>query len=510
MLIVCPKCFAQYEIPDALLDKKKNGKGVRFHCSACRSYFVERIDHPMAEQPTEELQQEPSRKEMPQGRADIHSIRADVPLSEAEGKNTGPETAPEDRVDPDISAFGRPFSPNAISIDSDLIPEEFKPVHSSKKNNILAVLIYLIIVSVCCYFAFVKSDWIVQQLSFGDETNSIQTNNSNKGTEIISPKSNSPFQENLTEKQNKTTQITNQNQPIISPKTEIIKEKPQPQNISRLPEEVNAKIPNKDVSSSQKVSGLLMEKEKKTDPNPSVASSPREAYSSESERVSKNDSAFKDNVAPDKRAEVSEEEPVNVKKNQNETGAAALIASLSAVPSDETVIDPFQDMGEAQSVNTFEHKDLPLNQNIHSENPVNNEIKADFVFDGDQPLPAIPRQGIPMSEALKNKSDLAPKEADSLINNLRIQDVSYRIEETETGSKVLLQGVVANTGLTDRSAPELVAYLYDQNGTVLSSKNIILTDPIIQSNEVQSFYSTLVSPRGVDHVRIRFLGESGD
>lgn len=515
MLIVCPKCFAQYEIPDALLDEKKNGTEVRFHCSACQNYFVERIGNLSHVKTVAEPQKGSSSDGGYQRKEDTSLTEKSPSLLKTESENADSETVRknENQINQEFSAFGRPFSPNGISIDTDLIPEEFKPVHSSKKNNILIVFLYLVIVFVCCYFAFVKSDWIINQFSFLGETKSIQTDVLKKENETLSSKNSAPLQKSLTETQNKKDQTPNQNQTIISDvKTEIVDGSSYSQNLFHPHKETNLKTQTeKDLKRTEK--GLLPSheitplKEKKSDLISSQTSLSLGNRSLNSETVLK-DSDLKNKDGADKNSGLSEKDFRNTQEKSTETGAAALIASLSNVPSDETVIDPFQNMDDRQSMALFENKDLPLNQTGYSENFMKKEIENNLKTT--QPLVTDPKQGNKMNEPLKHEVNLSSKEIDPLFHDLRIRDVSYRIEEDETYSKVLLQGVVANIGLTDQATPELVAYLYDQNGSVLSSKNIVLTDPIIQSNEIQSFYSTIVSPKGVDHVRVRFLGENSD
>ncbi len=89
---------------------------------------------------------------------------------------------------------------------------------------------------------------------------------------------------------------------------------------------------------------------------------------------------------------------------------------------------------------------------------------------------------------------------------LKIQDIAYEISQNEAGVlRLMIKGVVVNTELTKVVIPQLKAVVYDQNDMPVARKRIILSQPEIDGNSVQAFFSSVVpAPEQVSHVEVVF------
>ncbi len=140
MLIICPKCFAQYNVP-YLADSKKNQE---YHCTNCNHYFVA--------DPQEDVPDSDS----------MTTVSRVVSLSAAYPETTG-QTVPLKMP----SCLEEPVrqEPRALNPDLGYIPEEFKPVPvpKKKKSSVLIVFAYLAIIGAVGYVCYVHRDLIWEQ-----------------------------------------------------------------------------------------------------------------------------------------------------------------------------------------------------------------------------------------------------------------------------------------------------------------------------------------------------------
>ena len=202
MLIVCPKCFAQYAVSDEIRIKK----GQKFHCSACQNYFVlPQKDNCITEDESEiiptvssvmQSTNQPVQPSMgttvstPQPTetptpslipTPVHlqpTATQPVPVTQTEQASThltDPLSRPFFTREPTAQSneprFEEPLSllanekPNPDDrLDS--IPEEFKPVQQSKKkkSSFAATLFWLLIAVGICGSAYMQKDFLFQQL----------------------------------------------------------------------------------------------------------------------------------------------------------------------------------------------------------------------------------------------------------------------------------------------------------------------------------------------------------
>ena len=145
MLIICPKCFTQYQI----LDKDISLKGKKCHCSACGCYF----DH---EEDIVELTSSKNEKSMLDQTMDIF----DIPNKKEE------KTFLDEPHEPiSLSLFNDPIEemkePKFSKDPFNFVPEEFKPV-KSKKTTFVSLVVWLGIGFGICYAAYSQKDFLVQ------------------------------------------------------------------------------------------------------------------------------------------------------------------------------------------------------------------------------------------------------------------------------------------------------------------------------------------------------------
>ena len=128
------------------------------------------------------------------------------------------------------------------------------------------------------------------------------------------------------------------------------------------------------------------------------------------------------------------------------------------------------------------------------------------MLSGDQNQPIVVRETIKVSNSytdLEPVSSLPTSEANRI---LKIQDISYEISENEAGMmRLMIKGVVANTELEKVTIPELKAVVYNNEDMVVARKRIILSQPEIEGNSTQEFFSSVVpAPEQVSHVEVLF------
>ncbi len=173
MLIICPKCFTQYQI----LDKDISLKGKKCHCSACGCYF----DH---EEDVVELTPSQNEKSTLEKTMDIF----DIPEKKEE------KTFLDEPHEPiSLSLFNDPIEetkePKFSQDPFNFVPEEFKPV-KSKKTTFVSLVVWLGIGFGICYAAYSQKDFLVQFMNQSIEKafGSNEKNEADQKSELVSKK----------------------------------------------------------------------------------------------------------------------------------------------------------------------------------------------------------------------------------------------------------------------------------------------------------------------------------
>lgn len=149
MLIICPKCFTQYKIPD----ESASLVGKKCHCSACGCYFEHKDD-------VVELKQEEIKKE----RTVLEKTMDIFDVPEKEEKMFFDE--PHEPIS--LSLFNEPLKemkePKFTKDPFDYVPEEFKPVQP-KKTSLISLVLWLGIGFGICYAAYSQKDFLLQVMN---------------------------------------------------------------------------------------------------------------------------------------------------------------------------------------------------------------------------------------------------------------------------------------------------------------------------------------------------------
>lgn len=146
MLIICPKCFTQYQIPDNTAPIK----GQKCHCSACGCYFEQ-----------EDIKAVKDEK--------ITASSFDETMSIFDTEKKEEKTFFDEPHEPiSLSLFNEPIGqdkePKFTQSPLDYVPEEFKPVQS-KKTPLLSLLLWLTLGGGICYFAYLQKDYLMDHIN---------------------------------------------------------------------------------------------------------------------------------------------------------------------------------------------------------------------------------------------------------------------------------------------------------------------------------------------------------
>ncbi len=141
MLIICPKCFAQYHVSNTVNSKKNQ----EYHCTNCNHYFVA---DPQEELPESESVTTVSRVVSVPGTYADASVQEEAPIKM-----------------PHYLEESARLEPRALNPDLGYIPEEFKPVPApkKKKSSVLVVFAYLAIIGAIGYACYMHRDLIWAQ-----------------------------------------------------------------------------------------------------------------------------------------------------------------------------------------------------------------------------------------------------------------------------------------------------------------------------------------------------------
>lgn len=158
MLIICPKCFTQYQISD----ENASLKGKKCHCSACGCYF-EQEDF---------VELKPETK--------IVKTSADSAMEIFEYPKKEEKTFLDEPHEPiSLSLFNEPLKeekePKFTTNPFDYVPEEFKPV-PPKKTSLISLFFWLGLGVGICYFAYLQKDYLLNFMNKTIETKFETTN----------------------------------------------------------------------------------------------------------------------------------------------------------------------------------------------------------------------------------------------------------------------------------------------------------------------------------------------
>ncbi|MBE6455152.1 MAG: hypothetical protein E7014_01700 [Alphaproteobacteria bacterium] len=479
MLVICPKCFTQYVVSDEI----KLPEGQKFHCSACQNYFLLDAGRQNAflsgnEDETDIIPTVSAVMNQQNGNVITNSV---VPSGvEKEIISSKQQVVAQnntvDMQTSDISLIQSPAEPKftePLSLLSqevpqttdrlDSIPEAFKPViPEKKKTSVLSVLFWLCVAGGICYGAYLQKDFLIAQV---DE-----------------------FVLGSLDKDS-------QKQSVKTLKKETAKniQKAQPEDIKQKQvERVDS------VKRIEKTDDAIQKTEKVQSMD--VVSSVMPIVKPQNQMIKENDGDVKQ---PDiKNADVSEDmvqsvdsyskdTTKNVLKNNPDSQNATAQIQLTDVPLNNNVALPVNSVDET----TKEEEILPtLNSKDESL-----DVKSDDV------VPVVIREQAVVSDAFAGLGAVPEASVSEASRILTIRDIVYELSPNEAGvMRLMIKGNIANTELKKMVIPELKAVVYNHEDMVVARKRIILSQPEVEGNTVQSFFSSVV-PAPVEVARVEVI-----
>lgn len=480
MLVICPKCFTQYVVSDEI----KLPEGQKFHCSACQNYFLLDAGRQNAflsgnEDETDIIPTVSAVMNQQNGNVITNSV---VPSGvEKEIISSKQQVvAQNNTVDmhtSDISLIQSPAEPKftePLSLLSqevpqttdrlDSIPEAFKPViPEKKKTSVLSVLFWLCVAGGICYGAYLQKDFLIAQVD-----------------EFVLGSLDKDSQKQSVKTLKKETAKN-----IQKAQSEDIKQK----QVERVDSVKRIEKTDDVIQKTEKVQSI------------DVVSSVMPIVKPQNQMIKENDGDVKQ---PDiKNADVSEDmvqsvdsypkdTTKNVLKNNPDSQNATAQIQLTDVPLNNNVALPVNSVDET----TKEEEILPtLNSKDESL-----DVKSDDV------VPVVIREQAVVSDAFAGLGAVPEASVSEASRILTIRDIVYELSPNEAGvMRLMIKGNIANTELKKMVIPELKAVVYNHEDMVVARKRIILSQPEVEGNTVQSFFSSVVpAPAEVARVEVIF------
>ncbi len=413
----------------------------------------------------------------------------------------------------------------------DSLPEEFKPVSQpKKKSSFLGTLFWLCVAGGICYGAYAQKDFLLNQLDsfILNQLDKTATSPANTEKETASASlTTSTTKNNTAPAVNKVNEATSQKratsekQTTSAPKqtnTAPKNAKVAPQNstvVKETQQTGNKRIlPN--TQSAEKATTVSAEKAKaRVDANKSAGVATK-VMTSATENTAPNTVA---NTAPNAvRAETNTAViPTNtapsapaVPMNANADQTTGLMQqglpnlSESALPKAGTNANA----NANTDANTNTNTNATVNTNTNSETQSTqtaNESGIQEAIPAEQSVQIVREQAV-VPPSFAPLAERATPSVAEIANMLKIQNISYSVAPNEAGTmRLLIKGEIANTELTTLVIPEIKAVVYDENDMVVARKRIIVSQPQIEGNSVQPFFSSVVpAPQEVSRVEVVF------
>ncbi len=477
MLVICPKCFTQYVVSDEI----KLPEGQKFHCSACQNYFLLDAGRQNAflsgnEDETDIIPTVSAVMNQQNGNVITNSV---VPSGvEKEIISSKQQVVAQnntvDMQTSDISLIQSPAEPKftePLSLLSqevpqttdrlDSIPEAFKPViPEKKKTSVLSVLFWLCVAGGICYGAYLQKDFLIAQVD-----------------EFVLGSLDKDSQKQSVKTLKKETAKN-----IQKAQSEDIKQK----QVERVDSVKRIEKTDDAIQKTEKVQSM------------DVVSSVMPIVKPQNQMIKENDGDVKQpdiKVSEDMVQSVDsypKDTTKNVLKNNPDSQNATAQIQLTDVPLNNNVALPVNSVDET----TKEEEILPtLNSKDESL-----DVKSDDV------VPVVIREQAVVSDAFAGLGAVPEASVSEASRILTIRDIVYELSPNEAGvMRLMIKGNIANTELKKMVIPELKAVVYNHEDMVVARKRIILSQPEVEGNTVQSFFSSVVpAPAEVARVEVIF------
>lgn len=576
MLVVCPKCFTQYVVPD----EHRLPEGQKFHCSACHHYFylnsngqngfydnetgesdvVPTVSSVMVKTEMTPIPQTPQNIVSPQ---QSHSAERVVPVQnhlsiKPSDIYAESQTINSNHLNEPMALLANETPQAYDRLDS--LPEEFKPIEQDKKKtSSFSLIFWLCIATGICYLAYAQKDFFIQQIDkhiIGALDENHTPNNAPKSQkqdsvttekkesaiaqhkdektstkqevktlptlkEQDAPKPDQPTRPtlktaNTIEKENQTkenaTIKTNKKTEIETDLQQNQKTKSVDQNKKDKPV-VALKPDIEDISNTKPTNEIIKEKVVQPVIIPKSESKPISPVISQ-EQTNKTDESIKNSDAEIKEP-IEKTNKISVEENVVPV-ETAIDVPQQIKPDENTVMKnasqseietPTNNVSETEQTGTKETTEpvVSLNPNgDESENTLNST--ENILLSGEPAQPIIVRETVTVSNSYADLEPITSTLNSGTNQALKIQDISYEISENEAGMlRLLIKGSVVNTELEKTTIPELKAVVYNTEDMVVARKRIILSQPEVEGNSTQEFFSSVVpSPESVSRVEVLF------
>lgn len=512
MLVVCPKCFTQYVVSDEIRIKK----GQKFHCSACQNYFV--LTDSVQQNESEDTDIIPT----------VSSVMEAVnqPTLPAMGVSVCPTTervnqitigkssdellnsvSPKEQFADTVTReprFEEPLNllanerPNP-NIRLDAIPEAFQPVKQTpKKTSFLGTLFWLSVVAGICATAYMRKDYLIEQLDAFILNQLDKGNISSVSTPIQpAPKKSVPQKKDVKKENIVSAGIKSQ----VNESDKQVKS-----SVDVQEKEVSVQTIEQKKQSIEKVSQKTVSDIKKLQTNTV-------------QPMNKN--VKKEKPVVQKEQIKTSEPPVQQEVDVQEVKEVISPVSTEIIPvltHDENVVEQMKTIQstviEQSEIKQVESEFPTLSGQLDSvalTNQIAQELPNVDVtqVNLDTPVvsqPEIVREQAVIPETFASLAEQSAETVHSATNVLDIRNISYMIAPNEVGvMRLLIKGELANTELTPMVIPELKAVVYNDEDMVIARKRIIVSQPKIEGNSVQEFFSSVVpAPERVSRVEVVF------
>lgn len=490
MLVICPKCFTRYVISDEI----KVPEGQNFHCSACGNYFTLKSNRQTGfygedaiaaaeEIPTVSAVMNESPHEETENNAYRISLPADNKSSlSAEIQN---ESNPKEKngahfSDAESMAFLSNEAPQ-VSDRLETLPEAFKPItNEKKKTSFIGTVFWLCVAGGICYGTF----YLLRQYPLMEKTEAFIASKLDKNNAKAAEKN--EINVSMAQKAVPEQEPLSVSKPVsdITQKVDLsisAVSEPTPRYIPPLPLK-NPVISVEEAKTHQPPQAVQVAQ---TPPLNTSFLTPSPALSVENspEKTSEQSAQGSDSIGADTVRLLNEQLNQSIAEKNLENEVATL-AERHQLNDRKTQTDLAQ----------ANEPSIPPKQ---TDQPVKTVQYA--------AVPSAAGDTVPLFQAEETEQAVRLNRSDAS-RILKIRDISYELSPNEAGiMRLMIKGSVANTELTKVVIPELKAIVYDQNDTPVARKRIILSQPEINGNSVQTFFSSVVpAPEQISHVEVVF------
>ena len=407
----------------------------------------------------------------------------------------------------------------------DSLPEEFKPVSQpKKKSSFLGTVFWLCVAGGICYGAYAQKDFLLNRLDsfILNQLDKTAVSSANQGAEKASASATTSATKNNTASAvNKANESPSQKRATMNKQTASAQKQTNtaPKNSNVAPQNSNtAGITqqtgdNRVLPNTQSEQGATTVSPKKTEArtNANKSTSTTTKITANTIENTATNTTMNTTASATTNAVRSE---TDAKANPTNTAPNAPILPMNANANQPAGLMQQGLPGLSESDLPKAETDTDTNTNATINTNTNPEIQSTQPANESGTQEAIPAENL--VQVVREQAVVPPSFAPlaeratpsvaEIANILKIQNISYSVAPNEAGTmRLLIKGEIANTELTTLVIPEIKAVVYDENDMVVARKRIIVSQPQIEGNSVQPFFSSVVpAPQQVSRVEVVF------